>query len=89
MLKWICERLEGKTDNSEQTPVGHVPKDDSLDMSGLTEKVDMMKLMSVPKEYWLSQLDDLEQYYKEQFGEDLPQRIWDEFHALKGRFHKV
>jgi len=89
VLKWICERLEGKTDNADETPVGYVPKQDALDLSGLDKPVNMEELVSVPKEYWLGQLDDLEHYYKEQFGEDLPQRIWDEFHALKDRFLKA
>ena len=60
-----------------------------LSVISLSRKVNMKDLMSVPKDYWLGQLDDLEHYYKEQFGEDLPQRIWDEFHALKDRFQKV
>lgn len=89
VLKWICERLEGKTDNSNETPVGHVPKVGSIDLSGLTKEVKEAELMSVPKEYWMGQLDDLKHYYEEQFGDDLPKPIWDEFNKTKAGFEKL
>lgn len=88
VLKWICQRLDGKTDNANETPIGYVPKEDALDLSGLTQEIKMKELMSVPKEYWMSQFDDLENYYKEQFGEDLPQTIWNELMKTRARFNK-
>lgn len=83
VLKWVWDRIEGK-EVSQESPVGHIPKDGTIDLDGL-EKLDMGELMSVPKDYWLEQLDDLEKYYNEQFGTDLPQGIWDQFHDLKKR----
>jgi len=83
VLKWIWERIEGK-DVADVSPVGLVPKDGTIDISGL-EDLNMEELMSVPCEYWLEQLDDLEKYYTGQFGADLPQGIWDEFYAFKKR----
>lgn len=88
VLKWIFERLDGKTDNANVTPVGHVPKEGAIDLSGLTQDIKMKELMSVPKDYWMSQFEDLENYYKEQFGEDLPQTIWNELNQTKERFNK-
>ena len=44
--------------------------------------------MSVPTDYWLEQLDDIEKYYNEQFGEDVPQQLWDEVHAFRERLTK-
>jgi len=84
VLKWIWERIEGKDVATEST-VGLIPKEHTIDLEGLEEDVDMSELMSVPTQYWLEQLDDLEKYYTEQFGKDLPQDIWDEFTDFKGR----
>lgn len=83
VLKWVWDRIEGK-DVADESPVGFVPKDGTIDISGLGE-LDMDQIMSVPKDYWLEQLDDLEKYYQGQFGKDLPQEIWDQFNALKDR----
>ena len=84
VLKWIFERVDGKQDVRE-TPVGLLPVDGSIDLKGLSEKVDMKELMSVPSEYWLEQLDDIERYYTEQFGEDLPNELWDEVNSFRER----
>ena len=83
MLKWVWDRIEGK-DVADKSAVGYVPKDGTIDLSGL-DKLNMKEIMSVPKDYWLDQLDDLEKYYNDQFGSDLPQGIWEQFHAFKKR----
>lgn len=87
VLKWIWERLDGK-DVAQDSPLGYVPKSGSIDMNGLNEEVNFDELMSIPKDYWLEQLDDLKKHYDEQFGEDLPQEIWDEYHTLKSRIEQ-
>lgn len=84
VLKWIWDRIEDK-DVGKDSPIGLLPKDGTIDLSGLNEEVNMEELMSVPTDYWLEQLDDLEKYYNEQFGSDLPEGIWEQFNALKQR----
>lgn len=86
VLAWIWDRLEGK-DVAEKTPVGYIPKKDTINIDGLGN-LDMEELLSVPKDYWMEQLEDLKKYYEDQLGEDLPKPIWDEFHSLKERFEK-
>lgn len=87
VLKWIWDRLDGE-DVAQESAVGYIPKPGSIDVSGLGE-LNMEELMSIPKDYWLEQLDDLKIYYEEQFGTDLPQGIWDEFYSLKERLEKL
>lgn len=84
MLKWVFERVNGKQ-GVQESPVGLLPKNNSIDLNGLNEEIDMKELMSVPTDYWLDQLDDVENYYKEQFGEDLPQELWDEVNSFRDR----
>lgn len=86
VLKWVFDRVDGKHGVQEST-VGYLPENDSLDLNGL-DKVNMKELMSVPTDYWLEQLDDIEKYYNEQFGEDIPQQLWDEVHAFRERLTK-
>ncbi|XP_057291772.1 phosphoenolpyruvate carboxykinase, cytosolic [GTP]-like isoform X2 [Hydractinia symbiolongicarpus] len=86
VLAWIWDRLEGK-DVAEKTPIGYIPKKDTINIDGLGN-LDMEELMSVPKEYWMEQLDDLKKYYEDQLGEDLPKPVWDEFYSLRERFDK-
>lgn len=87
VLKWICDRIDNK-DVAENSPVGLIPKNNTLDLEGLGE-VNMKELMSVPKDYWLEQLDDVSKYYEEQFGEDLPQELWDEVNSFKARLEQL
>jgi len=87
VLKWIWERIEGQ-DVAQESTVGLIPKDNTVDLSGLDEPVNMEQLMSVPKEYWLEQLEDLKGYYEGQFGDDMPQGIWDEFNDFKKRLEE-
>ena len=82
-MKWVFDRVDGKQGVQKST-VGYLPENDSLDLNGL-DKVNMKELMSVPTDYWVEQLDDIEKYYNEQFGEDIPQQLWDEVHAFRER----
>src|SRR5207244_6559113 len=46
-LKWICERVEGIA-KAQQTPIGHLPTPDALDLSGLDISAsDLKQLLSV------------------------------------------
>ena len=84
VIEWILERCEGTAD-AEQTPIGWVPKLDSLDMTGLDLGQDTMKaLLSVDAEEWKRELADIEDFFK-QFGARLPGELWQEYEALKER----
>jgi len=91
VLKWICERIAHPEREDEMTvpsAIGRIPKPESLDLSGLGE-LNMDELMSVPKKYWLSELDSIKEYYNEQFGEDLPKKIWEQHEQLVKRIQDM
>ena len=81
VLKWICERLDGKAE-AQQTPIGNVPAKGALDLSGLDISDDALELLtSVDLEVWAEEANLIPGHY-EKFGERLPQRLWDEYAAL-------
>ncbi len=84
VLKWICERVEG-TGKSVKTPIGNLPTEDALDLSGLkTTKEDIKQLLSVDPEGWKNELADISAYYAK-FGDKLPAALQKELDGLKQR----
>ena len=84
VLKWIAERVQGKADGVE-TPIGFVPATGSLDLEGLNLPAETMEeLLRVDREAWQQELAEQQRFF-EQFGERLPQEIWQEHAALAAR----
>jgi phosphoenolpyruvate carboxykinase (GTP) len=84
VLKWVIERLEG-TAAAVETPIGHVPTADSLDVSGLgmsSEQVE--QALAVKKDEWREEIPQITEWF-EKFGEKLPTTMWDELEILKSR----
>ncbi len=70
------------------SPVGHVPKPNTINTDGLG-KLDMDGLMSIPKKYWLEELESLKKYFQNQFNDDLPAEMWNQYNALKERISNI
>lgn len=82
VLKWICERLEGRADAVE-TPVGFVPAPDALDVSGLdVDPADLSAATAFTAEEWAAEVP-LIQEWLDGFGADLPQEVADQFAKLQ------
>ncbi|MCK9420274.1 MAG: phosphoenolpyruvate carboxykinase (GTP) [Nitrospirae bacterium] len=74
VLKWMCERVEGKRD-AVKTPIGLMPKEGDLDLSKLDIPSENMKaLMNVDLKAWKAEIPDIEQHFA-QFGSRLPERL--------------
>lgn len=58
-------------------------------MKGLKEPIDWEQLFSLPKDFWQDEVTDLEKYFGEQFGNDLPNAISEELHKLKERVNQM
>lgn len=86
-MEWVLRRCSGE-DIAEPSPIGFIPKDDTINVEGL-EELDMKKLFSIPKDYWMGECQSLRKYYDEQLGEDLPQAVRDELNALEARLQAV
>jgi phosphoenolpyruvate carboxykinase (GTP) len=84
VLKWMCERVEGKVEGRE-TPIGILPKEAELDLTGLSvPPEDLAELLRPHRAAARAELDD-EEAHLNQFGERLPVRLADQLKALRER----
>ena len=84
VLKWICERLDDVA-AARETPIGHVPTKDALDLSGLSlSDEDLGTLLNVDLDVWAEEAALIPPHY-EKFGARLPRRLWEEHVALVER----
>ena len=85
VIKWICDRVNGKDDFTE-TPIGRLPNEGSIDTTGLDiDDNTMSRLFELSKEQGISEATELEEYFKI-FGDKLPKEIQEEVTAYKDRF---
>jgi phosphoenolpyruvate carboxykinase (GTP) len=84
VLKWVCERLDGKADAIE-TPIGHVPTPEALDLTGLDlDPADLAAALRVDPEEWQAEIPQVTEWFNK-FGDKLPAVLWAELDALKAR----
>ena len=84
VLKWVIERIEGKAAATE-TPIGHVPTPDALDLEGLdTDEDDLAAALKVDPEEWKGEIPQITEWF-EKFGDKLPAVLWTELDGLKAR----
>ncbi|TDD72344.1 phosphoenolpyruvate carboxykinase (GTP) [Jiangella aurantiaca] len=84
VLKWVVERMEGLAAATE-TPIGHVPTPESLDITGLDLTAEQLaKCLEVDPEEWRAEVPGIAEWF-EKFGDDLPTLLWAELDGLKAR----
>lgn len=84
VLEWVLKRCEG-ADIAKPSPIGLIPKEGSINTEGLSDPVDWQQLFSIPKTFWEDEVANLDKYFSEQFGHDLPNAIGEQLHNLKQR----
>ena len=84
VLKWVIERLEGSA-AAVETPVGHVPTQDSLDTEGLglTDE-QIAAVLAVDKVEWQAEIPQIAEWF-DKIGDTLPSTMRDELETLKRR----
>jgi phosphoenolpyruvate carboxykinase (GTP) len=84
VLKWICERLDGKA-QARETAIGLLPTFDGLDLADLDITPDAIQtLLSVDENVWREEAALIPPHY-EAFGDRLPKALWEEHAALEDR----
>jgi phosphoenolpyruvate carboxykinase (GTP) len=87
VLEWILNRVGGRVE-AVKTPIGNMPKSDSLDLSGLNLPAGVMdKLLAIDKGEWLGECDGVESYFKS-LGDRVPEELHRELAALRERLAK-
>jgi len=84
VLKWMCERVEGKV-GAVETPVGYVPKKGDLDVSGLKiSEAEIDELLRIDVAGWKGEVPEIEEYLNKA-GSRLPERMKRQLAELKKR----
>jgi len=82
VLKWIIDRINNNV-KAKESPIGLLPYIEDLELSGLNiSRENMEKLFKIDNDEWKLELEDVRSFFN-QFGEKLPQEIWDEFRKLE------
>jgi phosphoenolpyruvate carboxykinase (GTP) len=84
VLRWICERVAG-TGRAKETPIGWLPPDDALDLSGITlPRENLRELLRVDVAAWKKETDEIESFFRT-FGDRLPDGLREELGELRCR----
>ena len=84
VLKWMCDRVDGKV-GARETFIGLMPEEGDLDLSGLSiPPADLEELFRIDPDVWKSEYFDIEVFY-DQFGSHLPKRLDVQLKALRDR----
>jgi phosphoenolpyruvate carboxykinase (GTP) len=84
VLKWMCERVEGKV-GAMESPLGLLPREGELDLKGLEiDPGSMKELMEIDVEAWKAELPDIEKHFA-QFGNRCPERLKKHLDELRKR----
>lgn len=71
------------------SPIGFIPKEGALNLQGLKSAVNMNELFDLPRDFWLNECEEIERYFDEQVGADLPSEVGKQLYELKDRFLKM
>jgi phosphoenolpyruvate carboxykinase (GTP) len=84
VLKWMCERVDGKA-GARETAIGYMPSAEDLDLTGLNVPAeDMKELLRVDADAWKEEVGDMEKHFA-QFGDRLPRVLAEELKGLAKR----
>jgi phosphoenolpyruvate carboxykinase (GTP) len=84
VLKWMCERVEGKV-QAVETPIGCLPNKADLDISGLkTTDAELSELLRIDLDGWKGEIPEIEAYLGTA-GARLPARMKTQLAELKKR----
>lgn len=88
VLDWVIRRCEGDNSIMLPSPVGPLPRTGSINMTGLAE-VDETELFSLPKHFWLEDIQENRKFLQDQVGVDTPQIIFNLLAEQEQEFNKL
>ncbi|OGC12126.1 phosphoenolpyruvate carboxykinase [candidate division WOR-1 bacterium RIFOXYA12_FULL_52_29] len=84
VLEWIISRCRNEID-AEKTPIGYIPHENDIDMTGLRiPRENMHKLLNINEKDWVEEADSLDEFFAS-FGKKLPKELRHELAGLKKR----
>ncbi|XP_055692844.1 phosphoenolpyruvate carboxykinase [GTP]-like isoform X2 [Lutzomyia longipalpis] len=88
VLDWILRRIDNEP-CYQDTAIGKIPSAGSLNTKGLSQPVDLESLFSIPKAFWMREVEEIAKYFDNQVGKDLPEAIGREISELRRRIHDI
>ena len=91
VLKWIFERIDKESENTAtETPIGWVPKQNALDLTGLDIKHrTMQQLLNVDKDEWRDEIHNVSKFYEKTFKTRFPNELWQQLNNQKSRIDQM
>jgi phosphoenolpyruvate carboxykinase (GTP) len=84
VLKWVVERLEGRA-AAVETPIGHVPTPDGLDVDGLdVTPAQLARALEVDVEEWKAEIPLIQEWFTK-IGDKTPTTLLTELDGLRAR----
>jgi len=74
VLKWVFEACDG-TAKKQETAIGFMPTPDAIDAPAGVTKETLAEILSVDKEGWLKEIDDIRKEHYPKFGDKLPKEL--------------
>ena len=84
VLEWICRRVDDE-DLGVMSAVGVLPRPGSVDLKGLLEEVDWQKLFSLPRDFWIAEVEELKGWLDQELSVDMPDVIREQMLLLEQR----
>lgn len=88
VIDWILRRCDGE-ECFEETPIGLIPSKGALHLEGMKENIDLEEIFKIDRDFWLQEVKDIQQYFDEQVGDELPKQIQKEIDDLKKRVSEM
>ncbi|MGH7846871.1 MAG: phosphoenolpyruvate carboxykinase domain-containing protein, partial [Candidatus Binatia bacterium] len=84
VLKWMCDRVEGKV-GAKKTAIGLLPQAADLDLNGAKiPNENVTELLRVDEAAWKAEVPEIDQYFA-LFGTRLPPRVKQQLRGLAER----
>jgi phosphoenolpyruvate carboxykinase (GTP) len=85
VLKWVIERIEGRA-AADETPIGHVPTPESLDVSGLDMRPGALEAaLRVDVDEWRAEVPQIQEWFEKIGTDKVPAMLMTELDGLRAR----
>jgi phosphoenolpyruvate carboxykinase (GTP) len=91
VLEWIFNRTEKKTTvDACNSPIGFLPYLKDINISNLNLNQEKLEeLFKLDKNFWLTEADEIKQYFDEYVNDSTPPEVYDEINNLIKRIKKM
>ena len=85
VLKWVCERSDGKV-GARETPIGFIPNFDEFSYPKELDKENYEHVFHISKQSWQEELREVKDYFKK-FGDKFPKEMSEEVAQLEANIN--